>query len=169
MTHYTSVGGAAAAASTGTAATATGTAAASTGTAAPSGTPNAGNATPGPGIPFEFGGQVAGAGSCDFTLSDNSQASQVAATGATALSRKGFPTHADGSRAPGEQRYLLRSGASLSGLAYILYVVPAASSPTPSAYGRPNSGAVSYAQSLYGIAVVAPNGSVRYAGPVAGA
>lgn len=98
-------------------------------------------------------------------LSDNPPAEKLAAAGARALAKQGTPTQTSGATSPGEQRYLLKSGASLSDLAYILYIVPDPTSGTTGIYGPP--GAITYTRNLYAIAVVATDGSIRYVGPIA--
>lgn len=114
------------------------------------------------GVPVEEGGQYGGHGSCDFTLSDNPAAAKLADAGAVALAAKGLPVDKSGTRVPGEQRYLLRSTAFQSNLAYVLYIVPDPASAQPNSFGGQT-----YTRNLYAIAVIAPDGSVRYAGSLA--
>lgn len=113
-------------------------------------------------VAVELGGQVAGKGSCDFSLADNSQAALHARAGAAALAAQGFPLRSDGARVAGEQEYLLRSSAFLSGLSYILYIVPDPQSIEP----RTFNGLPVYSRNLYAIAAIASDGTVRYAAPL---
>jgi len=123
-----------------------------------------GQAAPAGGIPVTLGGRVQGRSSCDFTLADNPAAARVAAAGAAALAAKGVPVAASGRR-PGEQRYLLSSTGFRDNLAYILYIVPDPASAQPSQGGPP--GARTYTRNIYALAVVAEDGTVAYAAPLA--
>ncbi len=111
------------------------------------------------GVAVELGGQYQGHQSCNATLSGNPVVTRLAGMGAAALSLRGLPVNASGELSMGEQRYLLRSSAFRSDLAYIFYIVP---DPTS---GEPGTipGSRTYTRNLFGIVAVADDGTVLYA------